>query len=279
MYGWRNLQMKRIFAAIGKAFLYTALFLVVQFTVTFFTALADGIVSAVMSIVTDTPMEESAVMKNLVSIVTILSAIILTVFLVIFFRVRKKRLCREIGFHRLKPFWTAFTGTVSLGFGFGILAKFLISYLPVPQDLMDSYSEQMLLLEGSSPFWMFLATVIAAPIAEEIIFRGLVYTRLKRGMPIFVAALISAVVFGLLHGSVVHLIYTIPMGLLLCLCYEKYRSLCASVLVHMFFNIAGTLIVYYDASPLLYVLPVIGGYLSVIGLLSIRWYRKAQKNA
>ena len=47
------------------------------------------------------------------------------------------------------------------------------------------------------------------------------------------AALLSAVIFGLVHGTLLHLFYTIPMGLLLCLFYEKYRSLWAPILLHM----------------------------------------------
>ena len=72
------------------------------------------------------------------------------------------------------------------------------------------------------------------------------------------------------------MLYTVPMGLLLCLFYEKYRSLWAPIILHMGFNLAGTALGYYVNVSLsgVITLLVIGLYLTVFGLLSMRWYRQ-----
>ncbi|MGM9625114.1 MAG: lysostaphin resistance A-like protein, partial [Eubacteriales bacterium] len=107
------------------------------------------------------------------------------------------------------------------------------------------------------------------------------YTRLKRGLPqrgmgIFFAALISAVIFGALHGTLLQLFYTVPMGLLLCFVYDRYKSLWASVLVHMAFNLCSFIMSYYviDTVYMFGVFACIGIYLTVFGFVSGESYHR-----
>jgi membrane protease YdiL (CAAX protease family) len=87
-----------------------------------------------------------------------------------------------------------------------------------------------------------LLTLVAAPMAEETIFRGLVYPLLRRRAGVVVSAVVAALVFGLLHGNVVQFVATLPLALLLALVYERTRMLWPCVLLHLGFNLAATLI-------------------------------------
>ncbi len=82
--------------------------------------------------------------------------------------------------------------------------------------------------------------VIAAPIAEETMYRGLVYGVLRRWMPAFLAMLIQAVAFGLGHafgpaGMVVAMVAGLILG---AFCVWR-RSLLASILLHAAVNAVG----------------------------------------
>ncbi len=83
-----------------------------------------------------------------------------------------------------------------------------------------------------------LLIVIAAPISEEICFRGMLFGGLRERLPRVAAALISGLVFGGLHAltgvsAVPPLIF---FGFVLSLLYEKTGSIVPGILLHMLNN-------------------------------------------
>ena len=79
------------------------------------------------------------------------------------------------------------------------------------------------------------------PFVEELVFRGLVYGKMRRLFSFRVAAAVSAALFALYHGNIVQLVYAFPMGLLLAWSYERWGSLSAPVLLHIGANLLGIL--------------------------------------
>ena len=87
------------------------------------------------------------------------------------------------------------------------------------------------------PWWArILCYEIVAPISEELVFRQVIYKRLRGISPVWVAVIISALLFGFYHGNLVQGIYAFIMGCLLALVYEWTGSFAASVLFHMLAN-------------------------------------------
>ncbi len=83
---------------------------------------------------------------------------------------------------------------------------------------------------------LFLYTVIS-PLAEEIVFRGVLYNRLRRhfcgsGLPVSGAVVISGVMFGLYHGNLVQGIYGCCMGILITWLYERTHDFRIPCLFH-----------------------------------------------
>ena len=76
------------------------------------------------------------------------------------------------------------------------------------------------------------------PVEEELVFRGLVYGRMRENFSPLVSIPISALVFGAYHGNLVQLIYAFFMGCFLAYIYERYKSLKAAILVHGSANLA-----------------------------------------
>jgi uncharacterized protein len=100
---------------------------------------------------------------------------------------------------------------------------------PEQEDIAESF--------GSVPVQVLLI-VIAAPISEEVCFRGMLYGGLREKLPRFTAALIGGLIFGALH-AVTGLSAVPPLmvfGIILCLLYEKTGAIWPGIALHMLNN-------------------------------------------
>lgn len=79
---------------------------------------------------------------------------------------------------------------------------------------------------------------VLTPVAEEIVFRGLIYNRMKRYFPVGMSMIVCGVLFGVYHGNLVQAVYGIIMGIAITYCYEKYGSFAAPVLFHSLANLS-----------------------------------------
>lgn len=86
--------------------------------------------------------------------------------------------------------------------------------------------------EGQPLLLVFLTTVIASPIAEEMVFRFMIYRRAKKYYGAIAATGISAVLFGIYHANAVQFVYAIGFSVLLILLYEKSGNILAPIIAH-----------------------------------------------
>ena len=110
--------------------------------------------------------------------------------------------------------------------------------------------EAVVLVTGAKAFWMkaYLAffTVVMAPVAEEFIFRGVLYTFIKQmGYPKLALFGVSAA-FALIHGSAPLALSLFVLALVLTWLYEKTDNLLASIMTHSLFNFVGLLALYFQ---------------------------------
>ncbi len=82
----------------------------------------------------------------------------------------------------------------------------------------------------------FLLVAVYAPVCEEIIFRGVTYESLKKGLNPFQAMCVSALFFGLAHMNFNQAAYALVLGLILILLKKATGSLWATILFHVVFN-------------------------------------------
>jgi uncharacterized protein len=94
-------------------------------------------------------------------------------------------------------------------------------------------------VRGAALAFMAPVVVVIAPIGEEIFFRGFLYRALRRRFRVWVAAVASSVVFGLVHVYPLLIPALFVVGLGLALLYERQKSLLAPVVAHATFNILG----------------------------------------
>jgi len=167
--------------------------------------------------------------------VIILSSICVLLFLWLFFLIRKKNLLQEADAVRFRPAYIPSLIVIAIGLSFFINTVLCL----LPEDWLKSYSEASATLVSDLSLTTLLSTVLCAPLVEEFIFRGLILSRLKKAMPLWVAILISSFLFGLMHGQPLWICYASVLGILLCIVKERTGSIWASMLIHIFFNAYG----------------------------------------
>jgi hypothetical protein len=87
----------------------------------------------------------------------------------------------------------------------------------------------------------FITACVAAPMFEEIIFRGFLLPSLTRYMPVWLAIVASSLLFAIAHLSLSEVLPLATLGMVLGIVYTRSRNLLASMLLHGLWN-AGTLL-------------------------------------
>ena len=102
--------------------------------------------------------------------------------------------------------------------------------------------------EGFSWTWalsMILLGGLAAPFAEELYFRGVLYPWLRQRWGIWISTLSSALVFAMVHGEVSIAGAAFVLGIILAWSYEQSGSLWPSVLIHALNNSFKIILLYF----------------------------------
>ena len=93
-------------------------------------------------------------------------------------------------------------------------------------------------IQYSVPVWLGIVLYgIISPIVEEMVFRGVLYSRIKKFYSVTKAVVFSALLFGAFHANLPQFLYGAAMGVLIALCYEYAGCFAAPVLMHMSANI------------------------------------------
>lgn len=86
-----------------------------------------------------------------------------------------------------------------------------------------------------------LSLGILAPVCEELVFRGLIFKRIRMRTNYFQAALHSSLVFGIMHMNLIQMLYGFLLGMVFAYAYEKYGSVKAPIAAHISANLVSVL--------------------------------------
>jgi hypothetical protein len=114
--------------------------------------------------------------------------------------------------------------------GAGILYLFAIDALDLLESAMRAAGSY-----GTLGLWMLPLALVAAPLFEEFIFRGLIFGGLRRSFGVWPATLASAALFAIVHPAF-SIIPVFILGACAALVYERSRSLLAPMIVHAVYN-------------------------------------------
>ncbi len=105
----------------------------------------------------------------------------------------------------------------------------------------SDYTDTMSALYSANLGVQIVALGILIPICEELVFRGLVFNRMKEDSSVMGSMIYSSLIFGILHGNAVQMVYGALLGFLLAWLYQKMGSIWAPILAHIFMNLGSVL--------------------------------------
>ena len=127
------------------------------------------------------------------------------------------------------------------GFPLGVAMQFVVGWLYLPfVDQHDVDKPAQALVDSAhgagGKVLLVLMTVVLAPIAEEVFYRGLILRSLSRALPVWAAVVVTAVVFGVMHFEWVQLVGLSLFGMLAGALAARTGRLGPAILAHMGFN-------------------------------------------
>ena len=158
----------------------------------------------------------------------------------------------------MEHFTDNFVYSITIGivmiYGISIVANMIINFVlgggsndSANQLLFEDYLNNGALL-------MAFQSVVLAPILEELLFRGLVFRSL-RDKSKWLAIFASSFLFGFLHiysalfaGDLSQLIYLLSyggMGFAFSYAYEKRKTICVPILMHMINNLVAIILLVF----------------------------------
>lgn len=234
---------KKAVVGIIKAIFYILIMVGVQNVVTsaFVTAVMMGDPSIVAGITAGTIDIDSLMMQMMevtlenLTMILLVSNLITILIISLFFTLRKKNPAEEVMLRPVK--WSLLPICALYGIALNIFISVTMSFLPLPTEMVDALNNQYEgLFGGTNIVIEILNTAVLTGLVEEIFFRGLALSRLKRGMSRVAAVVVSAVIFGLFHGAFIAVCYATVLGLVFGFLAERHNSILPTVICHMFFN-------------------------------------------
>ncbi len=124
-----------------------------------------------------------------------------------------------------------------MGAGLAQYGNVLVGFLQMFLKSTE-YQQTMEIISSGKGFWELVFWMgIVAPVAEEFIFRWLIYLRLRDYMKIAGAAVISGLIFGIYHGNLIQAIYASMLGMVFAYILEMSGNIWSCVLLHIGANV------------------------------------------
>lgn len=177
-----------------------------------------------------------------IAIIQGISSVAMLVFAGLYLYVRGTNFRNFFGRTKLK--WLYLTPFFYLVYlGISTASQQLIDLLP----WVDISQKQDLGLEnfvGSDLPLIFVSLVLLPPLAEEVVFRGILYRSFRRPLGKIAAALVTSAIFGAAHGQWNVATDTFVLSLILIFVVEKSKSLWPAILLHALKNFIAYLLVF-----------------------------------
>lgn len=180
----------------------------------------------------------------------ILNSSVMLIFIVVFGIWYQKQFVKEkfslnqIGDKAKSVFsWRAVIYLIVLGAAIQFEVSILLDFiLPIFPKTMENYTNLIESIGVGSTTGAWIYTVLLAPIAEELIFRGVTLKLEERVLKFAVANLIQAVLFGIYHQNIVQFVYAFLLGLLLGYICHLYDSILPAIVLHASVNLFANII-------------------------------------
>ncbi len=136
----------------------------------------------------------------------------------------------------------------------------------MPKSWVDALTSSTDMVATGQPFWLLLlGTGLLVPIMEELTFRYGVHKTLAQHNVAF-AYVASSIIFGLMHGNPIQIVYAALLGWLLAYVYTKTENIWYPIILHAVNNTSSLLQGIFP-SVIMYICVIAGGG-AVIALIA-----------
>jgi len=139
----------------------------------------------------------------------------------------------------------AITGLV-MAFTAQIIVSFL-EYTLFGVELGSENTFEIMDIARAAPIFIIVPALVG-PILEEIIFRKIIFGSLYKRTNFFIAALISSLIFGIIHHEPEHILLYAAMGFVFAFIYVMTKRIMIPIIVHMSMN-SIAVILQFSQSP------------------------------
>ncbi len=122
---------------------------------------------------------------------------------------------------------------------------FYIVELPLSYLFNNTYSDMVDVFVKQGKIFLIIITCILAPLAEELLFRGVILNRLLAKKGPWISIIVSAIIFGIAHGNLEQFVGAGMLGVALGYVYVKTRSLLPCILGHMLNNLLSCIEIFF----------------------------------
>jgi len=156
------------------------------------------------------------------------------------------------GLRRIGPMQTAGLALLCLIPAYIVIMLVSAATLPLLQELTGVELKQQMLVESAPQITdpaarvlMFVTLCIGAPLMEELIFRGVLFSVAAKFIHPVYANVSTSLLFGCIHNNLLSLLPLTLLGMVFAGVYQRSRSLAVPVLMHSLFNCSQFLLLLY----------------------------------
>lgn len=234
----------RFIVCLAKVLCYIAAWVALQLAVSFIYLFVLGFCLALRQNGPLSEAETQRIIQNFsaawlenINMLSLLSSALFVVLLMLFFAARKRNFFNEARIASVT--FKTIPLCVVLGVSANVVVNTIISIIPWPSSFVEQInsSNGPIMSEGSF-ITQILSVCVMTGIVEELIFRGLLISRLRRSAGSAVCVFFSAAIFALAHAgsSPIAISYSFFIGLIFAAIFVKYDSIIPTAICHAFFN-------------------------------------------
>lgn len=219
--------------------------------------------------------------ENLTLYILILSQILKLILVLVFLKLRSKKFHHQYGltYIKNKNLDSDFYKIITIAFGVAGFGNILLSvFLKIFEnnDYINTTLETLeTMLNYNSTFEylvLFASVVIIAPILEELLFRGILFSETKKYLNVTASMVINGLCFAIYHMNIIQGINTFFMGMVLSYVYYYRRNIKEAIAIHMINNFIAMVM---DVN---YYLTIIMGTIAFISIIfAIKYLRESKQ--
>lgn len=270
-------KVKVFFAAIG----YLLLTVGIQLVISIIGGIALGVYYIAKeisksangtSIMGDNINELTTLAGRLTNVFLLVSSIVTIFILILIYKIKKRNYKRDL--QLVKTNNTNIIFAIILGvscwlFNSGALS--LVEEAGIFSKQFEYMNEILAPISQGSIIISIITVGIVAPIAEELLFRGVIYNTLNRKISVKWTIIIQAIFFGVFHGNLIQGLYATLLGVIFGYVTYKTKSLWPAITMHIVNNLVATIVSYligdYLISTIGYVLFMVIGIIGIVSLI------------